>query len=328
MDYRTLGRTGMRVSVLGFGCGSVGGLIVRGDPRTVIRAVARAIELGVIYFDTAAAYGDGASESNLGAALAELKADVLVGTKVMLRGADLDDVRGAVIRSAEASLKRLQRAYVDVLHLHNAIEPQRRPGRSSVTLDDVRTAVDAFRWLQERGRIRFWGINGLGETGVLHEAVGSVETHTIQVCYNLLNPSAGQAVPAGFPFQDFERLVDRTAERQIGGIAIRVLAGGALSGQAERHPLAAPTLAPIATGQDYSEDVRRAQAFRFLVQEGYVDGLVEAALRFAISKAEVSTALVGFSSVEQLEAAVGAVNKGGLPEAARDRIARMDDLQV
>ena len=62
MEYRVLGRTGLRVSVLGFGCGGIGGLLVRGDENEQRRTVERALEAGVTYFDTAQAYGDGRSE--------------------------------------------------------------------------------------------------------------------------------------------------------------------------------------------------------------------------------------------------------------------------
>ena len=66
MQTRTLGRTGLEVSVLGFGCGAVGGLMVKGNAADQERAVARALELGINYFDTAAMYGNGESERNLG----------------------------------------------------------------------------------------------------------------------------------------------------------------------------------------------------------------------------------------------------------------------
>ncbi|HEY1300507.1 MAG TPA: aldo/keto reductase, partial [Stellaceae bacterium] len=65
MEMRTLGRTGIRVSALGFGCGAVGGLMVKGAAADQERAVARALELGINYFDTAAMYGNGESEKNL-----------------------------------------------------------------------------------------------------------------------------------------------------------------------------------------------------------------------------------------------------------------------
>ena len=83
MQLREFGRSGMRLSVLGFGCGAVGGLMVRGDPADQERTVAKAIDAGVNYFDTAVLYGNGESETNLGRVLQRLKpAGVVVGTKV------------------------------------------------------------------------------------------------------------------------------------------------------------------------------------------------------------------------------------------------------
>ena len=73
MELRLFGRTGLRLSVLGFGCGAVGGLMVRGDPLDQERTVARAIDAGVNYFDTAVQYGNGESEKNLGRILQSLK---------------------------------------------------------------------------------------------------------------------------------------------------------------------------------------------------------------------------------------------------------------
>jgi L-galactose dehydrogenase/L-glyceraldehyde 3-phosphate reductase len=82
METRVFGRSGLRLSVLGFGCGAVGGLMVRGDPGDQERTVARALEAGVNYFDTAVQYGNGESEKNLGRILRSLKpADAVVGTK-------------------------------------------------------------------------------------------------------------------------------------------------------------------------------------------------------------------------------------------------------
>ena len=84
MEYRTLGRNGPRVSVLGFGCGAIGGLLVKGERDDQRRTVARALEAGVTYFDTAKAYGNGRSEETIGPILRELKADVVLGTKFRL----------------------------------------------------------------------------------------------------------------------------------------------------------------------------------------------------------------------------------------------------
>jgi aryl-alcohol dehydrogenase-like predicted oxidoreductase len=112
----------MQLSVLGFGCGAVGGLMVRGDPLDQERTIARAIAAGVNYFDTAVQYGNGESEKNLGRVLQRLKpANVAVGTKVRLPSRDFGGIADAVAKSLEGSLVRLCLERVDIFHLHNAI---------------------------------------------------------------------------------------------------------------------------------------------------------------------------------------------------------------
>src|ERR671925_1647110 len=121
MDYRTLGRTGLRVGVLGFGCGNVGGLIIRGTPAERERAVARALELGINYFDTAPIYGDGQSETNLGQVIRALKPRLYVGTKFRVPDVPATEIAGALTRSLDESLERLGLARVDLLQCHNPI---------------------------------------------------------------------------------------------------------------------------------------------------------------------------------------------------------------
>jgi aryl-alcohol dehydrogenase-like predicted oxidoreductase len=115
MEMRVFGRTGMQLSVLGFGCGAVGGLMVRGDPPDQERTIARAIAAGVNYFDTAVQYGNGQSEKNLGRILQRLKpANVAVGTKVRLPSGDFGDIANAVATSLEGSLARLRLDRIDI----------------------------------------------------------------------------------------------------------------------------------------------------------------------------------------------------------------------
>src|SRR6478672_9238599 len=117
MEMRVFGRTGMRLSVLGFGCGAVGGLMVRGDPLDQERTVARAIDAGVNYFDTAVQYGDGESEKNLGRVLQKLKpADAVVGTKVRVPPGEFGRIAEAITASLEGSLARLRLERVDIFH--------------------------------------------------------------------------------------------------------------------------------------------------------------------------------------------------------------------
>jgi aryl-alcohol dehydrogenase-like predicted oxidoreductase len=103
MEMRIFGRTGLKLSVLGFGCGAVGGLMVRGDPVDQERTIARAIGAGVNYFDTAVQYGDGESEKNLGRILHQLRPpDAVVGTKVRLPSASFGNIcrcRGDITRT-------------------------------------------------------------------------------------------------------------------------------------------------------------------------------------------------------------------------------------
>src|SRR5438309_3212601 len=109
MEKRKFGRTGLDISLLGFGCGAVGGLMIKGNPPDQERAVWRALELGINYFDTAQMYGDGESERNLGRVFKALKPDAYVGTKVRLPPTEPGRSGAAIAASLEASLKRLQR---------------------------------------------------------------------------------------------------------------------------------------------------------------------------------------------------------------------------
>jgi L-galactose dehydrogenase/L-glyceraldehyde 3-phosphate reductase len=318
MEQRTLGRTGLRVSALGFGCGDVGGLIVRGTPGERERAVARAVEAGVNYFDTAASYGSGESERNLGSTLRALDLRPLVGTKFRVDPAERDTA-GAITRSIEASLQRLGMDRVDLLQLHNLIvreDGSPAPGRGLPVrrvLDEVVPALDVLR---RQGKIRFAGITALGDTAAVHAVLDAGVIDTAQVCLNLLNPSAAVAVPADFPAQNFDRLLDRARLRGVGAINIRVLAGGALSGTTERHALAMPQVAPIASGADYAADVERAHRLRPVVDKGYAEDLMEASIRFALASDAIATVLVGCSTFEHLQRAITVVERGPLPAGA------------
>src|ERR1700687_3409488 len=108
MEQRKFGRTGLDLSVLGFGCGAVGGLMIKGAASDQERAVWRALELGINYFDTAQMYGDGESERNLGRVLKALKPDCYVGIRVRLPPTERGRIGQAIAASLEASPKRMQ----------------------------------------------------------------------------------------------------------------------------------------------------------------------------------------------------------------------------
>jgi aryl-alcohol dehydrogenase-like predicted oxidoreductase len=325
MEYRTLGNTGLKVSTLGFGCGAIGGLLVRGSYQDMRATVARAIELGVTYFDTASMYGNGQSEANLGAVLRELgEAEggrVIVGTKVRLGGDAGGRIAAAVTESVEGSLRRLGRESVDLIQFHNRMDLTSRPTEDHWSVSNLLEVVDTFQDLANQGKVRFWGFTGLGTPTAILSAIQTGKLHSVQSCYNLLNPSAGRAVGSDFPYENYSQAIDAAGANGVGVIAIRVLAGGALAGTLERHPVAAPAPNPIGSAPDYASDVAHAQRFRFVVDEGHADTLAEAAIRFVISHRSVSTALVGTSNQQQLEAAVAAVERGPLPAPVLARIA-------
>jgi len=320
MEKRRLGRTGLKVSVLGYGAGAVGGLFTKGRPEDQERAAARAIEAGINYFDTAALYGDGESERNLGRVLKALRADVIVGSKVRLSAEHRADVAKAIAQGMDDTLKRMGRDHVDLFQLHNPLVAKDGGDRLAVdiALEQVAPALDKVR---KAGKTRFIGLSGVGETTALHRAIASKLFDTVQVVYNALNPSAGGAMPKGAPGQDYDRLLDKAKAADMGTIIIRALAGGALSGTAERHPLAMQMVDPIGSAPDFAADVARAKELQPLVREAGASSLAELAERFVISHPAVSTMLVGYSTLDQLEAAIAAVNKGPLPEAISKRIA-------
>lgn len=323
MELRTFGRTGLRLSILGFGCGAVGGLMVRGDAADQERTVARAIAAGVNYFDTAVLYGDGESEKNLGRILQKLKpADVVVGTKVRLQPGDLGRIGEAITASLEGSLSRLRLDRVDIFHLHNPIT--REGGGSALGVQQVLgEVVPAFERLRREGKIGFPGLTALGDTAALHEVISAGAFGSAQVVYNMLNPSAAVAFPQDYPAQDYGRLFDATSAAGTGVVGIRVLAGGALSGSAERHPIAGPAPEPIGSAMSYDADIDRARRLMPLVEEGFAASLTEAATRFAISHPAMGTVLVGMATPQQFDDALAAVEKGPLPKAALDRLAEL-----
>lgn len=327
MEMRPFGDTGLTVSVLGFGCGAVGGLMVRGAAADQERAVARAIEAGVTYFDTAVLYGDGQSETNLGRVLANLKpANIIVGTKVRLPPSDRH-IGESVTRSLEGSLQRLRMERVDIFYLHNTITTG-GGGESlpaSQVLDEV---VPAFERLRADGKVRCIGFTAVGDTAALHRVIDARVFKAAQVSYNMLNPSAGAALPANYPAQDYARLLDHTEAAGIGTVCIRVLAGGALSGQAARHPIASPPPEPIGSARSYDADLERARRLMPLVAEGHAASLTEAAIRYVVANQAISTILVGMATIEQFEHALAAVSKGPLSAAALQRVQTLQQTFV
>ena len=323
MEKRVFGRTGLEISILGFGCGAVGGLMVRGEPAQQEQTIEAALQAGINYFDTAVQYGDGASERNLGRVLRTLKpAEAYVGTKVRIPPAEFGGIEAAVTKSLENSLQRLAMEQVDIFHLHNAITTD-GGGESLSAAQVLNEVVPAFEKLRQGGKTRFLGITAVGDTPALQQVIDARAFDSAQVSYNMLNPSAAEPLPSGYPAQDYGRLFEHTKAAGVGVVGIRVLAAGALSGSAERHPIASAPPAPIGSAETYDGDLQRARRLMPLVTEGFAASLTEAATRFAITHPAMGTILVGMATRGEFDAALAAVEKGPLPQEALARLSAL-----
>jgi aryl-alcohol dehydrogenase-like predicted oxidoreductase len=207
---------------------------------------------------------------------------------------------------------------VDLFQLHNPIGT----GQAALTVDDVLgEVVPALERLRSAGKTRFIGITGNGDAAALRALLDAGVVDTVQVFFNLLNPSAAYELPPGYPAYDFGGLIHTAGAHDTGVIVIRALAGGALSARSDRHSYAAPTVAPISTGRDYDADLARARVLEAdLVTSGHVATMVEASLRFPLATEAVSTVLVGYSTLEQLEDAARYVGRGPLRPSTLEQL--------
>jgi len=324
MEYRTLGKSGVKISEIGFGCGNNAVLMVKASYDEQVKAVRHALDRGINYFDTAFAYGLGKSEENLGRILNELGTSTVVSTKIRLEPYSASDIKTATIHAVEASLSRLKRERVDLIQLHNRITMERNLGkRFSLTPKDVYGTggvLDGFKVMRERGKVGYFGFSGLGEPQALHEVVASGEFHSFQAYYNLLNPSAGQPVPRGFSALDYSLIIDKAAAKGMGVAVIRVLAAGALTADLTAGGGSSPE--PLSPGSDYPLDLERAEKVKAVLgSEG--KSLTQAAIRFALMKSEVSTVLVGFSNTTHIDEADACSGAGGLSQDAMEKLKKL-----
>ena len=307
MDYRTLGKTGLRVSAIAFGAGPISTLMVGGELDRQGVVVAHALARGISWFDTAATYGGGQSEANLGRVLEELGAasTVHVATKVRLLADDLSDIRGAVRRSLEGSLSRLRLRRVTLLQVHNSITAQRGDEPTSITPRDVLMSggvADALREVQSEGMVAHLGLTGIGQPAALVEVIRSGLFATLQTPYHLLNPSAGCVVDASFAETNYGNIIADCAEQQMGVFAIRVLAGGALADNPPSpHTLKTPFF-PLAL---YERDRAAAAGLRERLPPGR--SLPEEAIGSALAHPQIHSAIIGFASEQQIDEALRAL---------------------
>jgi aryl-alcohol dehydrogenase-like predicted oxidoreductase len=332
VKYRTLGTSGLRVSEIGFGTGDNAGLMVLGTEQDRLRAMGRALELGVNYFDTSPDYGKGVAETNLGAALRTLKPkDAVVVTKVEIMPPDLDTIYDKVMHSIDESLRRLGMEHVDVLMIHNPPRHERNPSIQVWTpitpADMTGPALDALKKLRDRGKVRYFGFACEGaEPAAVKPLLESGEFTAINSWYSLVNPTAGIAMPAGVrygaDYANYDGIIAHAHAHGVGVAAIRPLAGGALvedviaRGIAGRHALSGGAFR--VDPNRFTPEHVRGKPFAFLTAEGRT--LPQAGFRFVLDNPGVSTICGGFSAIEHLEELARVPDLPALTAGEREQI--------
>ncbi|HEY4295046.1 MAG TPA: aldo/keto reductase [Paraburkholderia sp.] len=330
MKYRQMGATDLSVSEIGFGCGGNAGLMVRGDFDEQLSVVKRALDLGVTYFDTSPDYGDGIAEENLGKVLKQLHARPVLNSKVEIRARDLDDVAGHVVRSTEATLRRLQVDHLDVLQIHNGPVAGDAPlqGEYYATLGidhftGPNGVLEGLQRLKQAGKIRYAGFICRGnDIGPVRQLLDTGLFSMLNVCYTMLNPSPGMACPPGLKVdKDGGAVLNFARDAGCGAAIYSALARGFLTDDSveglARHPLARST---EAYGERASGLQQQAAQVQFVARELGIS-LAQAAFRFVLGHTGVTTALGGFSSLAQLEELTAVSGMGAIPA---DLLSRLD----
>jgi len=302
MQQVVLGRTGLSVSRL-----ALGGLFVKSQDSELAdakRTVARAVQLGVNYIDTAPGYGD--SEEVLGHALAEIDAPVVVSTKLGGRPSPFDprDADG-LKRSVDQSLKNLGRDQIEILMVH---EPD-RPGQYDWWEDFAKVegpVLDVMLDLQAQGVIKHLGLGGTGVTEMTHLVnSGKFDVLLTAFNYSLLYREAEAELLAAAKAQN------------VGVIVGSPLQQGAFAGRFE----------DIFDDRVVWLSGRRKQQFRALydLQDELGLTMPELALRFVISNPDIACVLMGARSEAEVEQNCAAVEAGPLPQ---DALTRLDEISA
>jgi L-galactose dehydrogenase len=277
MKYRTLGKTGMKVSIVGYGASPLGAVFAEVDEQECMRAVAYAIDKGINYFDVAPFYGDKLAEGRLGKALEGKRDKIYLATKCCRYGDDVFDFSAKrVLTSIDESLKRLRTDYVDLFQVHDC------------EFGDVKQIIEetipACRKVQQAGKARFVGITGL-PIKLLRDIADKVEVDTIlSYChYNLM-------------ITDMDDILTPFARKKGIGLInasplhMRILTD---KGAPDWHP--AP--AEIKTAAAKAAEICRKAG---------VD-IADLAMRFCLDYPHVATTLVGMSKVRHVDSNIKAL---------------------
>ena len=313
MQYNPLGRTGLNVSRVGFGGGGIGQVWGATTREEAVKAVHRALDLGINYFDVAPAYGDGKAEEALGIALEGRSEEVIIGTKVRVPANNLADATGAVQRSMETSLRLLKRDSVDILHVHNRFTENRGDVPNSLSGDDVMGPVlKAYQSVQQAGKTRFIGLSAMDHhVPTLKTIMESGDWDTVLAYYNLLNWTAHLSPPPGAALFDNGQNILLAKKHNMGVIGIRSHAAGALTSGVDR---------PVPPDNDLlRQDVASAAQLGFLL-DGNIKTLSQAATVFCLMNEDIHTTVPGVKNQVETEEMAGCIDLAPFSEAQMTRL--------
>jgi aryl-alcohol dehydrogenase-like predicted oxidoreductase len=301
MQYRTLGRTGLRVSVAGLGCGGNSrlGLGAGKSEEDAVALVRAAIELGVNFFDTAEAYGN---ERVLGRALAGVARDsVVVSSKSRIVGEDGNLLSGAaLVQNLEESLRRLRMDHLDVFHLHTVL-----PQQYDYALHEL---VPKLLEQKDKGKIRHLGVTESPprdpDQAILQRALNDSCWDVVMLAFHLMNQGPRITV---FP---------RTRAQGVGTLIMF-----AVRNIFSRPGVLERTLKELAAkGEVPQELADQPDPLGFLVHEGGASNLTDAAYRFARHEPGADVILFGTGDQEHLRANVASLEKPALPPADLEKL--------
>lgn len=299
MQYRILGRTGLRASVMGLGAGGPSRLGQHDRVRTEAESVAlvlRGLDAGINFIDTAEAYR---TEAIVGATVAQRdRSEIIISSKKRLRGENI--TRAELRAGLHDSLRRLGTDYIDVYHLHGLKPEQYDYYRQEI--------VPAMEDLRQEGKIRFLGVteNWSGDLThrMLARAVQDGVWDVIMVGFNLLNQSARESVLAAAIDKDI-------------GVLIMFAIRRALS---QRAKLKTTIGSMIESGELDPKDIDRANPLSFLVESGAAPSIADAAYRFCRDEPGAHVILSGTGDPLHLDANLATFARPPLPAEVTARL--------
>ena len=303
MQYTTLGRTGLRVSVAGLGCGgnSKLGLGKGKSEAEAVALVRHALDLGVNLLDTAAAYG---TEEVVGKAIKGYARDkIVISTKTTPRRTSSLLPLADVVGSLDTSLKRLDLDYVDVLHLHGVV-----PMHYEALYNDY---VPALLKERDKGKVRVLGITESPPNdptqAMVSRALQDDVWDVMMIGFHMLNQTPRRRILPGIIEKNIGTLV-MFVVRNIFSVPGRLQAE--IRGQIEAGKL------PAAMADD-------KEPLNFLLHKAGAESLLDAAYRYARHEPGCNVILFGTSDAKHMDTNVASILNPPLPDADRARLAKV-----